>query len=141
MLLYPYQVPISVTILSVFVIITACDKNTIPPVDHAKYSISEEQGGGDFAAHGSEVTYTCDEGYELVNASKNAVVCEYVPTLGDEQVDVNRRVRWTSADGIKCNKEGELQSDTNIYPIIYSITSMYPCTRSLFRFNAILYLS
>ena len=129
------------TILSVFVIITACDKNAIPSVDNASYSISEEQGGGNFAAYSSEVTYTCDEGYELVNASKNAVVCEYVPTLGDEQVDVNRRVRWTSADGIKCNKEGELQSDTNIYPIIYSITSMNPCTRSLFRLNYILYLS
>ena len=94
--------------------VDACDKSTIPSVDHANYSISEDQDGGDSAAPGSEVTYTCGDGYKLLNATKNVVVCEYVPTLEDEQVDVNRRVRWTSADGIECNKEGELQSDTNI---------------------------
>ena len=86
--------------------VDACDKNTIPSVEHASYSISEDQDGGDFAAPGSEVTYTCGVGYKLRDAAKNEIVCEFVPTLGDEQVDVNRRVRWTSADGIECSKEG-----------------------------------
>ena len=94
--------------------VDACDRSTIPSVDHAIYSTSEDQDGSDFAAPGSEVKYTCDDGYNLLNDTKNVVVCEYVPTDGDEQKDVNRRVRWTSADGIECNKEGELQSDTNI---------------------------
>ena len=86
--------------------VDACDKSTIPSVEHASYSISEDQDGGDFAAPGSEVTYTCGDGYKLLNATKNVVVCEYVPTPGDEQEDVNRRVRWTNADGIECSKEG-----------------------------------
>ena len=84
--------------------VDACDKNTIPSVEHASYSISEDQDGGDFAAPGSEVTYTCGVGYKLLDAAKNKIVCEFVPTLGEEHVDVNRRVRWTSADGIECSK-------------------------------------
>ena len=86
--------------------VDACDKNTIPSVEHASYSISEDQDGGDFAAPGSKVTYTCGDGYELLDATNNESVCEFVPTLGEEQVNLNRRVRWTSADGIKCSKEG-----------------------------------
>ena len=86
--------------------VDACDKNTIPSVEHASYSISEDQDGGDFAAPGSEVTYTCGVGYKLLDAAKNELVCEFVPTLGDEELDANRRVRWTSADGIECSKEG-----------------------------------
>ena len=82
--------------------VDACDKNAIPSVEHASYIISEEEDGGNFAAPGSEVTYTCGDGQKFVNDTKNVVVCEYVPTPGDEQKDVNRRVRWTSADGIKC---------------------------------------
>ena len=86
--------------------VDACDKNAIPSVEHASYSISEDEDGGDFAAPGSEVTYTCGDGCKLVNATKNVIVCEYITTLGDEQVDENLRVRWTSADGIECSKEG-----------------------------------
>ena len=86
--------------------VDACDKNTIPSVEHASYSISEDQDGGDFAAPGSEVTYTCGVGYKLLDAAKNEIVCEFVLALGDEQLDANRRVRWTSADGIECSKEG-----------------------------------
>ena len=86
--------------------VDACDKNTIPSVEHASYSISEDQDGGDFAAPGSELTYTCGVGYKLLDAAKNEIVCEFVPTLGDEQLDANRRVRLTSADGIECSKEG-----------------------------------
>ena len=81
---------------------------------HAKYSILEEKDGGDVAAPGSiTVTYTCDEGYELVDATKDVVGCGYIPRPGDKQKDMNQVARWTSAEGIECSKVGKLhRADT-----------------------------
>ena len=91
-----------------FILITtvdACDKSTIPSVEHALYSISEENDGGDFATpDGVNITYACEDGYKLQDPNNRVVGCEFIPTPGDEQDGVNRRVRWTDTDGIVCIK-------------------------------------
>ena len=63
----------------------ACDKNKIPPVDHANYSLSEEDGESDFALPGVNVTYTCVEGYHLMDPSNNIVGCDQ-PQRNDQGV-------------------------------------------------------
>ena len=74
-------------------------------MEHASYSISEENGGGDFATPDSvNITYTCEGGYKLKDPNNRVVGCEYIPTPGDERVGVNREVRWANTDGIVCIK-------------------------------------
>ena len=82
----------------------ACDKNTIPPVDHANYSLIEEDDESDFALPEVNVTYTCVEGYHLMDPSNNIVSCNQ-PQRND-QGSVTLRARWRDADGIVC-MEGE----------------------------------
>ena len=82
----------------------ACDKNKIPPVDHANYSLSEEDGESDFALPGVNVTYTCVEGYHLMDPSNNIVGCDQ-PQRNDQGA-VTLRARWRDADGNVC-MEGE----------------------------------
>ena len=98
----------------------ACDKNKIPPVDHANYSLSEEDDESDFALPGVNVTYTCVEGYHLMDPSNNIVGCDQ-PQRNDHGA-VTHRARWRDADGIVC-MEGELgarQKNNNKLCSMYS---------------------
>ena len=138
-LLYPCQVPISVF----FVILTACDKNKIPSLWGTLITLSQKTKTKvtSLLVVVKLSTHVEMDTSLLIDPTKNVVICEYVQKPGDELKDVNGRVHWTSADGIECNERELQQHDSNIYPIGHQLTSMHPCTRSSFRFNAILFLS
>ena len=108
----------SYNVIMFFTLITtvdACDKTRIPSVEHTNYSISEEEDGSGFAPPGNiTVIYTCEDGYRLRNPDNNKVGCEYIPTPGDKQGDLNRRVRWTSTGGIACLVDEECKLDMTI---------------------------
>ena len=105
-----------------------CDERTIPAVAHATFELKRlvfhKNGTSTLTSTSTElqnftipdhvnVTYTCDEGYELVDATKDVVGCGYIPRPGDKQKDMNQMARWTSAEGIECSKVGKLhRADT-----------------------------
>ena len=89
---------------------------TIPTVDHAKYAIqyfgqptySDSKIAENFTVPGYvNVTYTCDEGYSLQDASNHSIGCEYV-TKQRENYGVTATAVWTSTDGIVCKKGKQL---------------------------------
>ena len=103
---------ISVWILTV----ETCDERTIPAVSNATYTLHRSM----FYPNGTavppsllhefyvpkyvNVSYACDEGYRLKYPYKHVIGCQYVRMSREGQQNLPDKAKWTSADGIGCEK-------------------------------------
>ena len=81
----------------------SCDKTSIPTVEHAKQLLSEGTVRFDSTLPMS-VTYTCNEGYSLQDASRYVVECEYSNGTQNGVGELAVRAQWSSSNGIVCER-------------------------------------